>query len=38
MVFFFKSTAVNPPAILYMGRDKFENEDMLKHGFEEDIW
>ena len=38
MVFFFKSTVVDPPAILYMGRDKFENEDLLKWGVDEDVW
>merc|ERR1740121_1223090 len=26
------------PYVVYMGRDKFENEDLLKYGFPEDIW
>ena len=30
--------AVNPPAILYMGRDKVENEELIKYGFPEDVW
>ncbi|KAJ3363859.1 hypothetical protein GGF32_003522 [Allomyces javanicus] len=38
MVFYFTSNVVEPPAILYMGRDKFENEDLIKHAWEEDIW
>lgn len=25
MVFYFKSNVVDPPAILYMGRDKYES-------------
>ncbi|KAI8805679.1 hypothetical protein BJ742DRAFT_712147 [Cladochytrium replicatum] len=38
MVYFFTSTAVEPPAVIYMGKDKFENEELIKYGFEEDIW
>lgn len=29
---------VDPPATLYMGRDKFENEDLIKFGFDIDVW
>lgn len=29
---------VSPPALIYMGKDKFENEDLIKHGFEQDVW
>ncbi|XP_061390254.1 coiled-coil domain-containing protein 25 [Musca vetustissima] len=38
MVFYFKSNVVDPPAVLYMGRDKYENEDLIKWGFPEDVW
>ncbi|KAG0328332.1 Coiled-coil domain-containing protein 25 [Podila humilis] len=38
MVLYFTSNVVNPPAVVYMGKDKFENEDLIKHGFEEDVW
>ncbi|KAF9580751.1 Coiled-coil domain-containing protein 25 [Lunasporangiospora selenospora] len=38
MVLYFTSNAVNPPAKIYMGKDKFENEDLIKYGFEEDVW
>jgi coiled-coil domain-containing protein 25 len=38
MVFYFTSTVCDPPVTLYMGRDKFENEEMLQHGIQEDIW
>ncbi|KAI9359956.1 hypothetical protein DFJ73DRAFT_789209 [Zopfochytrium polystomum] len=38
MVLYFTSTAVDPPATIYMGRDKFENEDLIAHGWEEDVW
>ena len=37
-MFYFSSTACDPPAIIYMGRDKYENEELLKHAFSEDIW
>jgi hypothetical protein len=38
MVLYFQSTVVDPPVLIYMGKDKFENEDLIKYGFEEDIW
>ncbi|KAF9208270.1 Coiled-coil domain-containing protein 25 [Haplosporangium sp. Z 27] len=38
MVLYFTSNVVSPSALIYMGRDKFENEDLIKHGFEEDVW
>ncbi|KAI8986153.1 hypothetical protein BD414DRAFT_50952 [Trametes punicea] len=38
MVLFFTSTAVDPPATIYMGKDKFENEDLIKYAWPEDVW
>ncbi|KAF8635937.1 hypothetical protein AX15_000108 [Amanita polypyramis BW_CC] len=38
MVFFYSSTAVDPPVTLYMGRDKFENEDLIKYAWPQDVW
>ncbi|CAO1620076.1 unnamed protein product [Parajaminaea phylloscopi] len=38
MVLFFESKAVEPAALIYMGKDKFENEDLIRYGFEEDVW
>ncbi|XP_065366685.1 coiled-coil domain-containing protein 25 [Calliphora vicina] len=38
MVFYFKSNVVDPPAVLYMGRDKHENEDLIRWGWPEDVW
>ncbi|GFY38988.1 coiled-coil domain-containing protein 25 [Trichonephila inaurata madagascariensis] len=38
MVYYFTSTVVSPPATIYMGLDKFENETLIKYGFPEDIW
>ncbi|KAJ7726529.1 cytoplasmic protein [Mycena metata] len=38
MVLFFTSTAVNPPVALYMGRDKVENEDLIKYAYPGDVW
>uniref|UniRef100_A0A7S2NRA5 NFACT RNA-binding domain-containing protein n=1 Tax=Zooxanthella nutricula TaxID=1333877 RepID=A0A7S2NRA5_9DINO len=36
MVFFF--TCSDPRYVVFMGRDKFENEELLKYSWPEDIW
>ncbi|OWA54538.1 Coiled-coil domain-containing protein 25 [Hypsibius exemplaris] len=38
MVFFFTSNIVAPPVLMYMGVDKYENEDLIKHSWPEDVW
>jgi hypothetical protein len=38
MVIYLKSTVVDPPVTLFMGEDKFENEDLIKWGWPEDVW
>lgn len=38
MVFYFESNLVEPPILLYMGRDKHENEELIRWGWPEDIW
>ncbi|KAI0156626.1 coiled-coil domain-containing protein 25 [Xylariaceae sp. FL1272] len=38
MVYYFTSNVVDPPANIYVGKDKFENEELIKHGWEEDVW
>merc|ERR1712150_205982 len=38
MVFYFESTTISPPAMLYMGRDKHENEELIRWGWPEDVW
>ncbi|ENN75120.1 coiled-coil domain-containing protein 25 [Dendroctonus ponderosae] len=38
MVYYFESSIVSPPALLYMGIDKHENEDLIKWGWPEDVW
>ncbi|KAJ6455443.1 cytoplasmic protein [Mycena sanguinolenta] len=38
MVLFFTSAAVNPSITLYMGRDKVENEDLIKYAYPGDVW
>ncbi|KAJ7465031.1 cytoplasmic protein [Mycena latifolia] len=38
MVLFFTSTAVSPSITLYMGRDKVENEDLIKYAHPGDVW
>ncbi|KAF8430972.1 cytoplasmic protein [Boletus edulis BED1] len=31
-------TAVNPPVTIYMGKDKVENEDLIKYAWPQDVW
>lgn len=38
MVYYFVSDVVTPPATLYMGDDKEENELLIKWGWPEDVW
>ncbi|KAJ7051767.1 cytoplasmic protein [Mycena amicta] len=38
MVLFFTSTAHTPPITIYMGKDKVENEDLIKYALPSDIW
>ncbi|PPJ61319.1 hypothetical protein CBER1_05084 [Cercospora berteroae] len=38
MVFYFTSNIVDPPAFIYVGKDKVENEDLIAHGWNEDVW
>jgi len=38
MVYYFVSNVVDPPVTLFMGRDKHENEDLIKWGWPEDVW
>lgn len=38
MVLFFTSTAYEPPVTVYMGRDKVENEDLIKYAWPQDVW
>jgi len=38
MVYYFTSNVVTPSASIYAGKDKVENEDLIKYGLEEDIW
>ncbi|ETS78767.1 hypothetical protein PFICI_08620 [Pestalotiopsis fici W106-1] len=37
MVYYFTSTVVSPSAFVYVGKDKFENEDLIKYGWEQDF-
>ncbi|KAF8158440.1 cytoplasmic protein [Crassisporium funariophilum] len=38
MVLFFTSNAVTPSVTMYMGRDKVENEELIKHAWPQDLW
>ncbi|EDV22154.1 uncharacterized protein TRIADDRAFT_50705 [Trichoplax adhaerens] len=38
MVFYYQSTAIDPSCTIYVGRDKYENEELLKYAFAEDVW
>ncbi|KAI5308937.1 hypothetical protein KEM55_004483, partial [Ascosphaera atra] len=37
MVYYFTSNVVSPSAFIYVGKDKFENEDLIKFGLESDV-
>ncbi|KAL2888070.1 coiled-coil domain-containing protein 25 [Ceratocystis lukuohia] len=37
MVYYFTSKVVDPPANIYVGKDKFENEDLIAYGWDEDV-
>mmetsp|Transcript_26322 Transcript_26322/g.30586 ORF Transcript_26322/g.30586 Transcript_26322/m.30586 type:complete len:86 (+) Transcript_26322:85-342(+) len=36
MVFYF--TPSSGDFTIYMGKDKYENEDLIKYGLDEDVW
>uniref|UniRef100_A0A0W0FRD4 Putative cytoplasmic protein n=1 Tax=Moniliophthora roreri TaxID=221103 RepID=A0A0W0FRD4_MONRR len=38
MVLFFTSTATSPPTVIYMGKDKVENEELIKYAWPQDVW
>lgn len=38
MVVFFTSNVVSPPCSVYMGKDKVENEDLIRYGTDLDVW
>ncbi|KAF2838840.1 DUF814-domain-containing protein [Patellaria atrata CBS 101060] len=38
MVYYFTSNVVTPSAFIYVGKDKVENEELIKYGWDEDIW
>ncbi|CAI7592803.1 unnamed protein product [Penicillium pancosmium] len=38
MVYYFTSNVVSPSAFIYVGKDKFENEDLISYGLDEDVW
>lgn len=38
MVFYFTSTVVDPPVTLFMGKEKHENEELIRWGWPEDVW
>ncbi|XP_057294767.1 coiled-coil domain-containing protein 25-like [Hydractinia symbiolongicarpus] len=38
MVFYFESNVISPPVLIYVGRDKHENEDLIRWGWPEDVW
>ncbi|KAK2725139.1 coiled-coil domain-containing protein 25-like [Artemia franciscana] len=38
MVHFYTSNVVSPPVTLYVGADKYENEELIKWGWPEDVW
>ncbi|KAJ6003461.1 Coiled-coil domain-containing protein 25 [Penicillium sp. IBT 35674x] len=37
MVYYFTSNVVSPAAFIYVGKDKFENEDLIEFGLDSDV-
>ncbi|KAJ9193574.1 hypothetical protein DTO166G4_601 [Paecilomyces variotii] len=37
MVYYYTSNVVSPSAFIYAGKDKYENEDLIKYGLEKDV-
>lgn len=38
MVFYFQTQSPGEKFMIYMGKDKYENEDLIKYGLPEDVW
>ena len=38
MVFYFTSNSKPETTVIYMGKDKYENEDLIKYSFPKDVW
>ncbi|KAJ4342648.1 hypothetical protein N0V87_000857 [Didymella glomerata] len=38
MVYYFSSNTVTPSAFIYVGKDKVENEELIKYGWDQDVW
>ncbi|XP_043215452.1 coiled-coil domain-containing protein 25-like [Amphibalanus amphitrite] len=38
MVYYFTSNVTDPPITLFMGFDKYENEELIRWGWPEDVW
>lgn len=38
MVYYFICEIHDPPLTIYLGEDKFVNEELIRYGFPEDIW
>ena len=38
MVYYFICELFDPPLTIYLGEDKFVNEELIRYGFPEDIW
>jgi len=38
MVYYFTSNVTDPPVTLFMGYDKYENEELIRWGWPEDLW
>ena len=38
MVYYFTSSTTDPPATIYVGKDKFENEDLIAYAWDVDVW
>ncbi|KAJ3485390.1 hypothetical protein NLI96_g4989 [Meripilus lineatus] len=36
--FLTSTPAIDPPVVIYMGKDKVENEDLIKYAWPQDVW
>jgi predicted ribosome quality control (RQC) complex YloA/Tae2 family protein len=38
MVLYYESNTVDPPAVIYAGKDKYENEELIRYALPMDVW
>jgi hypothetical protein len=38
MVLYYESNTIDPPAVIYAGKDKYENEELIRYALPMDVW